>query len=543
MPVYFYGKGSAQERFQFWLANLPEALAIDVETVSIQERIPLGFAIAFSGEEAFYFQVYPEPPPELQLLKPLLCNPAVRKVAHNMMFDLGILPTIPFLEQVDRSNLWDTSIAARLLGREIADLPYLANTELNMQVTSARELLGQGKTMLDIEPMVLAEKCQQDAKACFALYLNYLPQIESQHASSFRVDMAVMPILIDMSQKGLAIDKAARDALAIKYTGEMEFYRRQVESFGVDNPGSSRQTGYILAKRGNFLPLTRGRKQLSTREAELEFLDDPMAAAVLGYRKNAKFKGTYLDPLENEDYFYSEYYIDTSVGRLSSRNRNIQNIPPDARHMILPNNGCFTGADYSQEHLRILMHFSGDREMRRVYEDGAYGGDIHKFTADELKISRHLAKTINYAIAYGATAKTISEQAKIKDRHICERLLDNWFRTFKGAADWITYAQREGVRDGWALPTLFGRRIKLPAENEDAMRRKATNFPILGSDGEVIKRAILLCADRGLGPPILAITIHDSLVFDGDVELPVEELEMIPTFRIPIEVKKTIHWE
>ncbi len=89
------------------------------------------------------------------------------------------------------------------------------------------------------------------------------------------------------------------------------------------------------------------------------------------------------------------------------------------------------------------------------------------------------------------------------------------------------------------------------------MKRKAVNYPILGSDGEVIKRAIIMSADRGLAPPTLAMTIHDSLVFDGDENIPLEEtskadtgprtefqaeLEMIPGFRVPIEVKKTSRW-
>jgi hypothetical protein len=75
------------------------------------------------------------------------------------------------------------------------------------------------------------------------------------------------------------------------------------------------------------------------------------------------------------------------------------------------------------------------------------------------------------------------------------------------------------------------------------MERKAVNYPILGSDGEIIKRAFLICCREGLGPPIMAITAHDSIDFDGDVKVPVEELEMIPGFRIPVEVKQTITWE
>lgn len=549
MFARYYGNGDPTERMQYFIANPPPVISVDVETVSIAERIPLGFAIAFSADEAVYISVYPTAPEELAKLATLLCNSQVRKVAHNAIFDLGILPTIPHLAQLDRSNIWDTNVAARYLGREFTDLPYLAELELtDIKVTAARDMLKGKKSMLEIDAELLADKCQRDARACLMLYQRYLPPIEAQHKDNFAVDMKVMPILIDMSQRGLLIDQTARAALQQRYSREVDFYKQQVLGFGVENPASSQQVGYMLAKRGNFLPLTKSKKQLSTRVGELEFLDDPMAAAVLGYRHYSKFKNTYLDPLEGEDRFFTEYYLDTSVGRLNSRDRNIQNIPLDARYMILPDNGLFTSADYSQEHLYILMHFSQDRAMKQVYEEGLFSGDIHSYTAEQMFGSvtpdrRKLAKTINYAICYGATPKTISEQSKIRDRTVCSRLLDNWFRTFKGAADWIQTVQREGLRSGWAEPTLFGRRIKLPEESEDGQRRKAVNFPILGSDGEVIKRAIIRCSELQLGPPVLAITVHDSLHFDGDIEVPVEELEMIPGFKIPVQVTKTLHWE
>jgi len=555
-PVLYYGDGNAKERFQHFLDNPPAAISIDVETVSLKERMPLGFAIAFSPYEAIYFQVHPEPPRELALLAPLLSNPRVCKIAHNAMFDLGVLPMVPMLPEIDRSNLWDTNVAARLLGRLETTLGILASDDLSRyDVEDASSIIRRykvGGTMLDVPPEEVATKCQKDAKVAYQLYIKYLPEIMEKYPSYFQVEMAVIPILIDLSLRGILIDQQARATLEAQYEDEVEFYRRQVVSYGVDNPGSSQQVGYVLAKRGNFLPFTRSRKQLSTREAALEFLSDPMAAAVLGYRKKSKFLSTYLKPLAGEERFYTEYYTDTVVGRLNSRNRNIQNIPPadrqsgdpGARFMLLPDNGMFTTGDYSREHLYLLAERTQDRDMLRVLRDpDPKKADIHQHTADKMRVPRKLAKTLNFAVAYGATAKTISEQAKIKDIGRCGRLLDDWFRTYKGVADWVTAVQREGLRTGWAEPTLFGRRIRIPEENEDAMKRKAVNYPILGSDGEVIKRAILLCARRGLGPPVMAITVHDSITLDGDVQFPVEELENIPGFRIPFEVKQTWRWE
>ena len=199
----------------------------------------------------------------------------------------------------------------------------------------------------------------------------------------------------------------------------------------------------------------------------------------------------------------------------------------------------------------ILAHKSGDRELLDIlYNPDPKKADIHQHTANKMRLSRKLAKTLNFAVAYGATARTIREQAKIRDIGRCNKLLDDWFRTYRGVADWVQTVQRAGLKAGWSEPTLFGRRIHIPEERNrwgnldtEAMKRKAVNYPILGSDGEVMKRAIILCNKRGLGPPIMAASVHDSLTFDGNVELPVEELENIPGFRIPFEVKATLRWE
>ena len=544
MTVSYYGSGSAKESFQRYLVDSPpEAIAIDVETVSLKNRMPLGFAIAVSPEEAFYFQVYPEPPRELELIIPLLENPNIVKVAHNWMFDLHAFPLMPIVgEHLNRSNIADTNIMARLLGYFETKLSQLA-PNVGMITTPAKDLLGVGKTMLDLDPRAVANHCQEDVKATIKLYYWLKPKIDEQYKEYFKVDMAVMPVLIDMGLRGLRVNQEDRGVLEAKLDIEIDFYEKICVKAGVQNPASNQQVGYILAKRGNFLPLTRSRKQLSTSVETLGFVEDPLASAILAYRHASKLQNTYIRPLKGEDRIYTEYHLDAIVGRVSSANRNMQNIPPgEARNIFMPDHRIFTTLDYSQEHLYILMHMSGDRQMERVYLQGEMDGDIHEFTAKHMGITRRLAKTINYAIIYGATPKAISEQTKIKDLQRCSKFLDKWFEVFSGVREWIRGVQQEGLSSGWAVPTLWGRRIRIPEESPDGMKRKAVNYPILGSDGEVIKRAMLLVDAKGLGPPTLAVTVHDSLTFDGDVELPVEELENIPPVRIPIRVEQTLRW-
>jgi len=566
MSVFYYGfpDAKADDRWIYWEQNRPSAVALDIETISLDERHPVGIGIAFSPQESFYFSLYPEPNVKaLEALRKFVSDVRIVKIAHNWVFDMGVFPLIPVIgESLDRANIFDTNVAARLLGYRETSLPILA-AEFNCHTVGMGEIMKENGCTDNIQlikknPMLLADHCAADVKATYTLYLEWKQKIYDRYGEYFKVEMAVVPILKDMSMHGIAIDQQARQELEDKYAQKVEMYRRIVQGYGISNPGSSQQVGYTLAKRGSFLKFTKSKRQLRTREKDLEFLDDPLAAGVIGYRKNSKFLNTYLIPLKGEDRFYTEYYPDTDVGRLNSRNRNIQNIPgadkdtgdPGARFMLIPDNGVFTSGDFSREHLYILASMSQDKTMLDVlYNPDPQKADIHQHTADLMRVPRKLAKVCNFAVLYGATAETLMEQLKTQDRRRCEDLLEGWFRAYRGAADWIIHAQREGLRDGWALPTLFGRRIRLPEESVNEMKRKAVNYPILGSDGEVCKRALILCNNRRLGPndkEPLVITVHDSFTWDGDVldRVPKDELEHIfPGFRVPFEMKSTFRWE
>lgn len=547
MTVLHYGDlPTTKELFMQQLVDSPPPeIALDIETISLKERMPIGFGIAINPREAWYFTTYPENDPEIELVLPLLRNPKIKKVFHNAPFDLR---GFPLIAEIDSTNIADTNVMARLLGRQETQLTVLSEEVGITGSTPAKEMLAGGKTMLDIPHEDVAAHCAKDCQITIALYHKYIDDINPEY---FAVEMEAIPILIAMSLRGLKINQQDRADVQIKLETEVEFYRRICAEDDF-NPASNPQVGYILAKRGNFLPFTRTKKSYCVNEEQLEYLDDPLAAAVLNFRKANKLLTTYIRPLEHEDRIYTEYNLDAVVGRISSARRNLQNIPPatadskGVRYIFMPDSGCFTAGDYSQEHLRILMHFSGDREMERVYLHGDHNGDIHAKTARELNISRRLAKIVNFSIPYGGTPKTISQRAKIRDMKRCAHFLDEWFKTYKGAAEWCRGAQEYGLRHGKALPTLFGREIVIPEEmsawgkvDVEAMRRKGVNYPILGSDGEIIKRALIICKNYDLP---LSITIHDELVCDGDIEFPVEELENVAPMHIPFDVSKSDRW-
>lgn len=559
MTVQYYGPKTATKALfnEQLIDNPPPVIAIDTETISLTERLPILFAIATRPDEAWVFDILPERDLEIELLQSLMSNPSIRKAYANVMFDIKVQELIFLNYPFDTSNIADVLVWARLLGRTNARLADLA-AEVGRSAQDAKDMLVEygAKTMLEIPHEAVAKKCANDAMVALALHNFLEPQvtaIEGLSPDYLDVERKVVPVLIDMSQRGLAIDQHARELMEKQMEIDRAYFKGICEELDF-NPGSGMQRGYILAKRGSFLPLTRTHKQYRTNEETLELLDDPLATIILEYGHVTSILTKYLYPMRKMERLYTNYGLDTEVGRTKSSDFNMQNIPSatsrvaiDVRHILYPDTGTFTTGDYSQEHLRILMYMSGDKEMERVYYDGKADGDIHKSTMRKIHKPRSIAKIVNYATPYGGDPHTLAKALKTKDLRWCSSIIDDWFDAYPDAAEFIKAAREYGFNHLKSLPTLFGRQIAIPEEwnrwgklNKDGMERKGVNYPILGSDGEVMKRALIVCAEHNLP---LAVQVHDSITCDGDIIFPVAELESIAPVNLPFEVEKSERWK
>jgi len=111
------------------LASFP-SLSVDTESNSLhayQEQVCL---IQFSTADADYL-VDPLALRDLSLLGPILANPQVEKIFHAAEYDLICLRRDFGFEF---SNIFDTMVAARILGRPAVGLGSLLETEFGIQV-------------------------------------------------------------------------------------------------------------------------------------------------------------------------------------------------------------------------------------------------------------------------------------------------------------------------------------------------------------------------------------------------------------------------
>jgi len=537
--MYYFGQQDEAEAYR-QLVEWNRPVAVDVETTSKEDKTPIGLSIAPTPWESFYFPMHSDEIDPMLPWGPVIQNPLMRKVYHNAMFDLYVMCfTEVELGDMDMSNIADTAIMLRLMPYSDVALESAQAFVGRSDIISATDLLKEKKSMLEWPEYFMARKCAIDSEVTIALYDKYLERTNMEYHDE---EMKVVPVLIRMSNKGIAIDEAQRAAMEEQLTIEVNRVFKECELEGF-NPGSPQQVGYILSKRGNILPKRRRRGEhgykftLTTDEAALELLDDPMARVILDYRHNAKILGTYIRPLKGEDRVYTEFHLEARTSRVSSRNRNLQNIPQGPlRNMMLPDSGLFTDIDYSQVELRILAYLSGDKAMQRIFDED---GDIHQFVADFMGIIRKTAKNVQFGMVYGATATTLRETAHIKDLKVCNKLIDKWFSMFPEAERYIKTVQARGLRDGF-ITTMFGRRISIAFENEDAMKRKSINYTIQGSAAEIMKRAIVMTAHL---PQVL--TIHDELLFDGDVteELKLLDLVNLSPCYTPYTLKVMKCWE
>ena len=507
-------------------------VAVDVETISLVNLTPVGVGFAPNAEDAFYFTTYPELDSDFPW--EIIQSPDIRKIHHNALFDLSSID-----EFEPDANVDDTTLMAHLLNLP-ADLVTLSSIFLpGTEVHGMEEYLGKGQTTQDLDPGLLARKCCQDCLATYRLHHELHPLVDSSY---YEVERQLIPILVEMSLKGLKIDHEERERLGQKLEADMGYYRSICDEYDF-NPGSHQQVGHILAKRGNILPFRRRRDRegkwkmkLVTVEEELEKLSDPLAAAIINYRHAQKALSTYIKPYAGKVRAFTRWHMDAVTGRITSTRRNMQNIPPELRSMFVPDNGVFTDWDASQLELRILANISGDRAMAEIYETG---GDIHQHTADFMGIDRRPAKNVNFAMVYGATDQTIAETAHITSIRRAHELKERWFDAYPDAGLWIIEQQRVGVTEGY-VETLYGRKIKVDMEDEQGAMRKAVNYPIQGSAAEIIKRAMIKCRELPL-----VLQVHDELIADGDVTQQVLEagLERLSPVYTPYDIKTVRRWE
>ena len=555
-----------------WIAAIRDrgVVAVDTETTGLDEMvvdlvgislstgagkacyIPLIHKAAGRGDDLFGSDDLAEGQigvrEALDLLRPVLEDPAILKIGQNMKYDAKIFARYGVnVAPIDDTMLLSYAMHAGLHGH---GMDTLSERYLGHQPIPIKPLLGSGKSAITFDRVPIEEAsayAAEDADITWRLWEMFKPQLHREQVTTVyeTLERPLVPVLAEMEMTGIKVDRDVlsrmSNAFAQKMAGlEAEIHELAGETFNV---GSPKQLGEILFDKMSLEGGKRGKTGAYATGADV--LEDlaseghDLPARVLDWRQLSKLKSTYTDALQdhiNPDTgrVHTSYIISgAATGRLASTDPNLQNIPVRSeegrriREAFVAEDGkVLLSLDYSQIELRILAHIADLPGMKAAFAEGQ---DIHAATASEMfnvpldqmtPEIRRQAKAINFGVIYGISGFGLARNLRIP-RSEAQGFIDRYFERFPGIRTYMDETKAFAKEHGF-VRTLFGRKIHTPEINAKGPRasfayRAAINAPIQGTAADVIRRAMIRmpAAIEGL-PAKMLLQVHDELIFEVD---------------------------
>lgn len=571
-----------QPRFCFDL----ETTGLDALTCDI-----VGYAFSWDGKNGYYLpvrgpigdNVLPEES-TLALLKPIFENSAIRKINHNIKYDLLVLRSHGInVVGIDG----DSMIAHYLLNatERSHGLDDLTRKHLSHENISITELIGKGKNQKQMDQVPIQKVCDyaaEDAVASIRLANKFEPLLAGIGVKELydNIEIPLISVLATMEATGIKIDvpylknlsKTMGERLGIL---ETEIHALAGKEFNIASLKQLRDVLYRDLK----LPILKKTDLTGEPSTDQETLEKLAAMGhdvpkkIIEHRQISKLKGTYVDALpsimnpKTERVHTSFNQTVAATGRLSSSDPNLQNIPTrtdlgrEIRQAFIPRDGWkLVTADYSQIELRLLAHLSQDVNLMKAYAENQdvhtqVAGEIFGVPASEVTSDmRRVAKTVNFGVIYGMSAHGLAERLVI-DRKEADRFINNYFARYPAV---LTYQDEllKSARQKGYVKSLLGRqrpfdpsaiRPNTNYHSRNQAEREAINMEIQASAADLMKLALLnvykAMNDQKLQSHML-LTVHDELVFEAPpdeipalAELVRREMTTAMTLSVPLVVE------
>ncbi len=492
-------------------------------------------ALAFLYEDQGYFL-----PLEEALFSPFslefLQNAFFKMLQHACIIGHDLKPLLSFLKakyQVSLENIriQDTQILAFLKNPEKVGFDevlkqYLKEEWILHEKIKDFKTKAEKLEQLDRELNALKRLCEYFEKGGLEENLLSLAR---------EVETPFMKVLMGMEFQGFKIDAPYFKRLEQEFKNELHVLERQIlELIGTNfNLNSPKQLSEILYEK---LELPKNKSHSTDEKSLLKILDKhPSIALILEYRELNKLFNTYTTPLlrlkDKDDKIHTTFIqTGTATGRLSSHSPNLQNIPVRSPKGLLIRKGfiasskeyCLLGVDYSQIELRLLAHFSQDKDLMDAFLKGR---DIHLetskalFGGDLAKEKRSIAKSINFGLVYGMGSKKLSETLNIPLNE-AKSYIEAYFKRFPSIKDYLNRMKEEILKTSKAF-TLLGRyRVFDFTGANDYIKgnylREGVNAIFQGSASDLLKLGMLKVSERFKNNPSvrLLLQVHDELIFE-----------------------------
>ena len=464
----------------------------------------------------------------------------------------------PYLEDAARAkSVYDLKLTAGVLGRngvtvrgavfDVLLAAYLLNAGRAGYPLADLAADSAGMELI-LDPADPLASAMDEAAAVQALEAALTPRLERDSLRGIldAIELPLASVLAGMERSGVTVDAAWLREVAQMLGGQVESLEAEIfalagEKFSV---GSTKQLQEVLFDK---LKLPAGKKTKTGFSTGADVLEDlaakghDIARKVIGWREVSKLKSTYADALpalinpQTGKVHTSLNQTVTSTGRLSSSNPNLQNIPIRTeigreirRGFVASPGSILVSADYSQIELRLFAHITKDPGLVQAFQTDS---DVHAETArrifevpEEQPVTsdqRRQAKTINFAVIYGASPFRVSAELGTDYARAAE-LIKAYLDLYPGVRAYLESIM-EGAREKGYVQTLLGRRRYVPDINSrvfqfrQAAEREAANMPVQGTSADIIKLAMLrvdtALAENNLGAHMV-LQVHDELLFE-----------------------------
>jgi len=435
-------------------------------------------------------------------------------VSHNIKFDFHVLKKLG-IHIPANLNFYDTMLMAHLIDENRVEGKY-GTYELQ---SLAKDYLGDrkeielSKAMKDswneMPAYIMAKYAEQDAQLHYDLYMTLKPKFV-QYEETWKIDRQLLLLLQEVEERGLKINTSKAKEI------ERDCYTRVLsiqQEIGID-PGKTTQLHPRLFSDppvGIGLKVTHrtpgGKPQVNDKF--LEQCNHPIAGLLLEWRKLNKQITSYYRPYVvlagTSGRLHANFNQHrTTTGRLSCNDPNLTQLPREGlvKGLFLPDEGKeLWEIDYRGIELRLAAVYSQEAVLLEIFEAE---GDMHQYTADKIKISRHAGKTLNFSMIYGGGVRTLVRQLNIGEAE-ARRILDDFHVLYPRLFQTSQEASEACARNNGAIKMWSGRYRHFRHASE---YYKAFNAIIQGGSFEIVKRSCLALRNDGYD---IRNIVHDSV--------------------------------
>ncbi len=543
------------------MLNLNEEIfALDTETSGLyayRGDRPFGFAIADSVSEVYFDDRRHDREVIFLLLKELLENENNTICIHNAKFDLHhvtewakdyfaqeikinarIVCTAVLSRIANNTRLScaldDVAMSYGLGAKDHTVMEWIRRNKAYRFVTMEDGTVDKNPDFSAVPFNIMEPYAKRDARLCYSIYYALLRDISLLDAYTKKLtpprsiwntverETKITKILYKMERTGVLTDSAnaqrnfeierlrASEA-RIRYT---EITGREFVDSGANHTASMQALG--ISDSGVARTATGA---ISFSKQNIGAIDSALAKPIKDYREANKKANTVLLGLLNSRDKAGRIHTNfgqytTRTFRFSSTNPNLQNVSSkddktghNLRESFIPDPDCYlVSFDYKAQEMCLLFDMSDEVEIAERIKTGE---DTHAVTAALMGVDRNTAKTVGFALVYGAGISRLASQLGVTETE-ARRLRQLFFDKMPKAAKFIKQVIERA--NGGFIANPWGRVLQFKRGDS----YKAVNYLIQGSGAEIIRDAMIAIAEEYDDNPMvrMVLTVHDELLFN-----------------------------